>query len=333
MATIRDVARVAGVSVATVSAFITGNRHVSAELAERVGQAIAATSYRRNNLASGLKSGKTKLVGLVVPDITNPFFTDFVDLIQTLASAAGYSIILGVSKNGASHEHAILDLLWSNKVDGTIICPAGSRENTKRLVNAHDGVIVAVDNADPAGNYDSVTVDNRKVGLMAAEHLLALGHRQLAIVTGPDERINATERKKGFLEGIGAESAARTVMLDGNFSAEGGFHACQKILLSAPRPTAVFVTNNQMLIGVMRALTDASIEVPRSISVVSVDDFPWADSFRPSLTTIRQPLGLIAEQCWKAFENRLKNPSSAAQAIILQPELIVRGSTAPVGPD
>lgn len=327
MATIRDVAREAGVSVATVSAYLTGNRFVSTELADRVMRAITNTSYRKNSLASGLKSGKTKLVGLVVPDITNPFFTDFVDLIETLANAAGYSIILRISKNNAARELAILDLLWSNRVDGTIICPAGSPETARLRIASHEGALIAFDNADPTAPYDSVTVDNRKMGLMAAQHLLGLGHVRLGIITGPGERVNALERKKGFLEGIGGETAGRTLVVDGNFTAEGGFVACQEMLLSERRPTAIFVSNNQMLIGVMRALSAARVEVPQSISVVSVDDFPWADSFRPSLTTIRQPLVKMAEECWKLFESRLKTPEAATQATVLEAELIIRGST------
>ena len=145
MATMRDVAQRAGVSVATVSHTLSGNRYVSPELVERVNRAIVECGFRRNTLASGLKSGKSHLIGLVVPDITNPFFTELVDLIETQAVAAGFSIILGISKNSTKRERELLDLMRSNQVEGTIICPAGSPEETRALAETYGDPIVAVE--------------------------------------------------------------------------------------------------------------------------------------------------------------------------------------------
>lgn len=330
MVTIRDVAREAGVSVATVSATITGNRYVSPELIVRINQAIASTGYRRNTLASGLKSGKTNLVGLVVPDITNPFFTDFVDHIETLAKASGYSIILGISKNSTQRESEIVKILRSNQVEGTIICPAGSAEATKALVDDYDGALVAVDNADANGSVDSVTIDNHGAGLIAARHLTALGHRRLGILTGPDERISGVQRKKGFYGGLDEEQSNGIVSMNGQFSEAGGYLACKEMLRSANWPTAIFVTNNQMLIGAMRALTEAKVDVPGNISVISVDDFPWAASFSPTLTTIRQPIAIMAKECWQIFLRRVQTPDAPVRSVVLEPELIARGSTTPL---
>lgn len=327
MATIRDVAREAGVSVATVSATITGNRYVSPDLVGRVNQAIASTGYRRNILASGLKSGKSNLVGLVVPDITNPFFTDFVDHIETLAKAADYSIILGISKNSIEREREIVQILRSNQVEGTIICPAGSAESTRALTDSYDGAIVTVDNADADGPVDSVTIDNHGAGLIAAQHLRSLGHTRLGLLAGPDERISGVQRVEGFLGGLGEQMAADVVLMNGQFSAEGGYLACRDMLRSADRPTAIFVTNNQMLIGAMRALTEAGVGVPWDISLVSVDDFPWAASFTPTLTAIRQPIAAIAAECWQSFMRRVQTPDAAVRSVVLQAELVARGST------
>jgi LacI family transcriptional regulator len=330
MATIRDVARDAGVSVATVSATITGNRYVSPELIVRVNQAIASTGYRRNTLASGLKNGKTNLVGLVVPDITNPFFTDFVDHIETLAKASGYSIILGISKNDTQRESEIVQILRSNQVEGTIICPAGSAETTKALVDDYDGAIVAVDNADADGPVDSVTIDNHGAGLIAALHLTELGHRRLGILTGPDARISGVEREKGFFDGLDEALSSDVMSMNGQFSEAGGYLACQEMLQFETWPTAIFVTNNQMLIGAMRALTEAKVDVPRDVSVISVDDFPWAASFSPTLTTIRQPITLMAKECWQLFLRRVREPDAPIKSIVLEAELIARGSTIPL---
>lgn len=328
MATMRDVAARAGVSIATVSAVLSGNRHVSLELADRVHQAIAETGYRRNSLASGLKSGRTHLVGLVVPDITNPFFTDFVDLIETQAQAAGFSIIFGISKGSPEREREIVDLMRSNQVEGTIICPTGSPADTQALFEAYGGPIVAVDNADPAGPVDSVTLDNREAGRIAARHLLDLGHRRFGLVTGPNQRVSALQRQEGFLETLGSKSLPAPVIVDGEFSAAGGYRACREFLTTDPLPTALFVTNNLMLIGVMRALAEEGLDVPGQISVLSVDDFPWADSFRPALTTIRQPLAEIASESWRMFANRMANPQAPTQSVVLKAELIIRSSTA-----
>ena len=330
MGTMREVAGRAGVSIATVSAVLSGNRYVSPELADRVNRAIAETGYRRNSLASGLKSGRTHLVGLVVPDITNPFFTDFVDLIETQAQAAGFSIIFGISKGNPAREREIVDLMRSNQVEGTIVCPAGSPEDTRALFEAYGGPMVAVDNADPDGPVDSVTLDNREAGLIAAHHLLELGHRRLGLVTGPSERVSAVRRQEGFLGTLASESLSQTVTLNGEFSAAGGYQACRELLATDPLPTALFVTNNLMLIGVMRALAEAGSDVPGDISVLSVDDFPWAGSFRPALTTIRQPLAEIVAESWRIFSARLADPKALPQSVVLRPELVIRSSTAPI---
>lgn len=330
MATMREVAGRAGVSIATVSAVLSGNRYVSPELAERVNRAIAETGYRRNSLASGLKSGRTHLVGLVVPDITNPFFTDLVDLIETHAQAAGFSIIFGISKGNPVREREIVDLMRSNQVEGTIICPTGSPEDTRALFEAHGDPMVAVDNADPEGPVDSVTLDNREAGLIAAHHLLELGHRRLGLVTGPSQRVSALRRQEGFFERLASESRPETATVNGEFSAAGGYRACHELLATDPLPTALFVTNNLMLIGVMRALAEVGLDVPGDISVLSVDDFPWAGSFRPALTTIRQPLAEIVAETWRMFASRLADPKAPPQSVVLRPELIVRNSTAPI---
>ncbi|MFB2552320.1 LacI family DNA-binding transcriptional regulator [Ensifer soli] len=334
MSTIRDVASKAQVSVATVSAVLTGNRYVSPELAERVQRAIAETGYRRNKLASGLKSGRSHLVGLVVPDITNPFFTDFIDLIEGHATAAGFSIILGLSKGNLEREAAILDLLRSNRVEGTILCPSGPPRSVVALAKAYGDPLIAVDAADPAGPVDSVTLDNHGAGRMAARHLTELGHRRLAIVAGPGERVSARGRKEGFLAGC-ADLPCAPEVADGHFTAEGGYLACRALLAKTQWPTAIFVTNNQMLIGVMRGLAEAGVRVPEEMSILGVDDFPWADSFRPALTTIRQPVAEMAREAWAILSERLADPAAETRSAVFPADLIVRGSTSAIsaGPD
>lgn len=329
MPTIRDVAREAGVSTATVSAVLTKKRFVSEELIKRVNEAIKVTGYRRNTLASGLKSGRTGLIGLVVPDVTNPFFTDFVDLIETRAKAAGYSIIFGISKNSVQRERELLELLSSHQAEGTIVCPVGSPEDTEALAASHNCPMVAVDNADPDGTIDSITIDNRAAGGLAANHFLPQGHRIFAVVSGPEQRISSAHRVEGFMAVVDKVPDTKVSVVNGHFTPEGGYEACKEILRMTPRPTAIFVTNNQMLIGVIQALTEENLDVPNEISTLSLDDFPWADSFRPSLTTIRQPLEEIAAECWAVLESRLKDPKGEVQSRVLQPQLIVRTSTAP----
>ena len=200
MPTMKDVAKAAGVSIATVSATISGATYVSSELKVRVHTAIDDLGYAPNAMASGLKRGTSSLIGLIVPDITNPFFTESVDCVQRQARDAGLTVLLGCSAGDAEQERSLIRLMHSHRVAGTILFPAGNRNDCREIaVLAGKMPLVAVDCAFDDMGIDTVVLDNRKAALLATRHILSHGHQTVAAVTGPSHQFASLERYEGFV--------------------------------------------------------------------------------------------------------------------------------------
>lgn len=329
MATMKDVARLAGVSIATVSAALSGANFVSPELKERVLAAVDELGYAPNAIASGLKSGKSSLIGLIVPDITNPFWTELVQAVQRKAAAAGYTVLLGITDDDARAEADLIRLMRSHQASGTIISPGGGEDDCRKLVSLAGRMpLVLVDNVPPGVDTDSVVMDNRHAARLATDYILSLGHRQVATVTGPVHRFVSRERLYGFEASL--ESHGLT--LSPEYTRRGKFHVAEahvaglELLSLARPPTAIFVSNNHMLIGVMQAISQSGLSVPRDISIAAIDDFPWASAFAPALTTVRQPISVMAQHALDCLIARIAGEAGAPQRIVLQPELIVRQS-------
>lgn len=334
MTTMKDVARAARVSIATVSASLSGSTYVSPELKQRVMRAVDELGYHRNSIASDLKRGRTSLIGLVVPDVTNPFFTEFVEYVQRDALDAGYTVLLGISNQDPELEEKLLGLMRSHQAAGTILCGAGRPSDYCDLAKRYPPMrIVAVDNAPDGIDADAVLLDNVGAAEQATRHILDFGHTLVAMVAGPQHRSPGIERTQGFH----AAMSERHLTVDpqyvqhGDFRQDLGYSACLRLLALRPRPTAMFVANNQMLIGVMRAIAEAGLSVPRDISIASIDDFPWAVAFVPSLTTVRQPIERMAHDALALLTRRIE-PGATGTAVarhVHDAELIVRGSCAP----
>jgi LacI family transcriptional regulator len=335
MATMKDVARAAGVSIYTVSATLSGSAPVSAELRARVRQAVKALGYERNSFASGLRQGTSSLIGLIVSDVTNPFFTELVDCIQTEARQNGYSVLLGISGHDVALEADLLRLMRSHQAAGTILGPAGGTADYRAGELAAGRMkVVAIDNAFPALGVDGVGLDNRRAAGLAVSHLADLGHRRIAMVGGLPHQHVARERLAGYRETLRRRglSFSEALVEPGNFRLEDGYLACKKLMRSAPPPSALFVANNLMLIGVMRALGDLGLRVPQDISVCSIDDFPWATAFQPALTVVRQPIAEMAGAAFRALLARLEGEMHPPSRQLFLPQLVVRQSCAAVAP-
>lgn len=331
MATMKDVARRAKVSVTTVSATLSGITPVSPELKQRVLTAIDELGYHRNSIASGLKSGRTSLIGLIVPDITNPFFTEFVEDVQRHAIEHGQTCLLGISDADSKREKSLLRHMRSNQVAGTILCPTGGAQDYQTLgADCGPMKLVVANNAIPGMAFDTIMLDNFQAALIATQHLLSFGHQRVAIVNGPLVQEPAKQRQNGFQQAMA--DAGLTVLESyiehGDFREHTGYMAGQKLLAHIDRPTAIFVANNQMLIGVMRAIADSSLAVPVDISVASIDDFSWASAFRPALTTVRQPLAAMAETAFSVLQERIAGKGGEPHHALFQPELVIRQSCA-----
>lgn len=331
MPTMKDVARLAGVSVATVSTTLSGASYVSPELKARVHEAIEALGYAQNAMASGLKRGATRLLGLVVPDITNPFFTALAHAVQVRAQAAGYAVLLASSEQEIAQERTSLRLMRSHQAAGTILCPIGDEEAYRDLARDLGPMpAVAVDHATDTMALDAVLLDNRTAARLATAHILEYGHRDVAAIVGPQHLLPGRERLAGFTAALDEAGIATDPALirAGSFREEDAHDACLDLLRAPGRPTAIFVANNHMLVGVMRALAVAGASCPDDVSIASIDDFPWAAAFAPALTTVRQPVDAMAEAALGLLLGRIGGAEGPPTRVRLDPALVVRASCA-----
>jgi LacI family transcriptional regulator len=332
MPTIRDVAKLAGVSTATVSAAVTGSAYVSPILKSRVLVAIEQLGYSPDGVARSLKKGVSNLLGLILPDITNPFFTEFVQAAEGYAQEAGYSVLLCDSGEDLDKELAYLRLMRSHRVAGLILCPVGTTEIYESTAVRRGGLpVVLVDRRIPGLEVDTVTIDNYTAALEATRYLLDLGHSRVATIAGIAGRFTSDERLRGFRDALAERRnvVAASYIRHGNYLENEAFRVCCQLLRESPAPTALFVANNHMLIGVMRAVTELGLTCPKDISIAAIDDFPWANAFTPRLTTIRQPVRQMAEEVVRLLLRRIAGEAGEPVNTVLEASLIVRESCAP----
>lgn len=330
--TIRDVAKLANVSAATVSATLNRSAPVSPALQERVRRAVEELGYAPDGVARSLKTGTTSLLGLLIPDITNPFFTQLVRVVEAAAHRAGYAVLLCDSDEQLDKEQTYLRLMRTHRVAGLVWCPvgeAGPEGLGQRLAGLP---VVMVDRPAPGVTADLVVIDNHRAGYLATAHLLDLGHRRIGSIAGPAHLLPAAERLRGFKDALrerGLDPGIAPVG-QGAFREAEAYASCRLLLQAPRRPTALFVGNNHMLVGVMRAIADLGLACPADISVAAIDDFPWASAFNPRLTTVRQPVEAIGETALRLLLARISGHAAEPVRETLPCELIVRGSSARV---
>jgi len=333
--TIRDVARLAGVSTATVSFVINEKAHVSEELKRRVLDAIDALNYHPNNVARSLKVRRTQTIGMVVPQITNPFFGEIMTGVEYEAHKSGYSVIFCNSNEDPALETLHLNILFERRVDGILL----SSSNPLHFADRHAkrrSPVVFVDRAPPGYLGAAVVGDNLVASQEAARHLIRLGHSRIAIITGPLDLQICVERLEGFRQGL--QEAALPLSDDyvkcGDFRSESGYLTGLELMRLPNPPTAIFCCNNSMTLGLMRALGKLGIPCPERVSVLGFDDFEWAASFRPQLTAVAQPTREMGRLATEILIQEIEQQKGEAgnekkQTIVLANELRVRDSTAP----
>ncbi|WP_018239975.1 LacI family DNA-binding transcriptional regulator [Ensifer sp. BR816] len=324
--TIKHVAKAAGVAVGTVSRVLAKNKTVNEEIRIRVEDVIQELGYKPNSIGRSLRLNKTDLIGLVIPDITNPFFAELAKHVEMLASAEGYSVLLANSHDDPAAEQQQVQALLGRLPSGMILVPV-SESVIGDLVRGKNTVTVD----RPLKGQTLVGVDNRRGGYLAADHLLSLGHRRIAYMGGPPALDVARERREGFVGRIrefqqknpSQSLAFQTV--DGNFDYRAGEELGNRLLRQEGphRPTAIATASDQQAIGLMRATADLGLSIPNDLSIVGFDDIPLASLVLPRLTTIRQPLAEIARIALDAILNR----PSVTKECKLEPVLVERNST------
>jgi LacI family transcriptional regulator len=334
MSTLREVAKRAGVSAGTVSHVINGQVRVSRELKRRVEAAIAALDYHPDFVARSLKTGSTKTVGIVIPDITNPFFPQIVRGAESVLAGQHYSPFTFNTDDHAERERQALSFLRSRRVDGVLLVIAPSRNDVAHIRRTMEaGIPVVCLDRLPQGldEADSVTVDNVAASRECVRHLLGMGHRSIAMFTGGLELANARDRVKGYkaaLREAGVPVAADLIKV-GDFRQETGFRLCLELFAAQHRPSALFVSNTMMTLGALEALSKLGLRCPDDLAIAAFDGFPIPDVFRPAITAVIQPAYEIGRLGAELLLKRIGGGTAAPVHLQLPTELKIRESSLP----
>jgi LacI family transcriptional regulator len=328
---IRDVANRAGVSVGTVSNVLNRVDKVSPAAVQRVTAAIEELGYVRNDAARQLRAGRSTSVGLIVLDVSNPFFTDVARGAEDAATLAGLSILLGNSDESVARESAYLDLFEEQRVHGVLISPFG--DVTPRLARLRSRGIpaVLVDRLSADRTFSSVSVDDVAGGRLAVEHLLGTGRSRIAFVGGPMEIRQVSDRLEGARQAVaGRPGATLEVLTTAALTVLEGRVVGQALLErpASDRPEALFAANDLVAMGLLQALVmNGTLLVPGDIALIGFDDIDFASAAVVPLSSVRQPSQLIGETALRILLEEAADPELAPQQVVFQPELVVRAST------
>jgi len=327
--TIYDVARLAGVSTATVSRALNGTGQIAASTRATIEAAVEQLGYRPNTIARSLVTKTTQTIALLLPDITNPFYAALVNGIQQTALSHGHTMLLCTTESDAGREEHYLRVLRAKQVDGALV--DGLVLPPDRIARfVEDGFpIVCLDRDIDSRSIPLVQVDNRLGGRIATEHLIDLGHTRIGHVTGAGELGISDERLAGYRDALSGAGLPVDFQLveEGRFTDDGGHDAARRLLEREPGVTAIFAANDLSALGVLNAVAEAGKRVPDDVSVVGFDDLHLSAYTAPPLTTIRQPAVEIATLATEILIGLTKGREVEEMRHLLEPELVVRAST------
>jgi len=332
-ATMKDVARRAGVSTATVSHVLNGTRPVGTALRERVRQAVAELGYRPNFIARSLRRKGSGAVGVILIDDTNPFFSESTRGVKDAALENGYSVLVCNSEGNPDRENEFLELLAEKQVEGVILFNVRDSRLREAAGRRLTVPVVLVDRDGASRRMDSVVVDHYAGGMDAMEHLLALGHGRIACVTGPSNSTPALLRLRAYANALRRAGIPydKSLVFRGDFRSESGYAAVSALFSSEKRPTALFAFNDLMAFGAITALAERGLRVPEDVSVVGYDDILLSSFFNPPLTTVAQPKKEMGRAAFRLLLDRINDESLPARSLRMNARLVVRKSTAPPG--
>ncbi len=335
MATMKDVAAMAKVSITTVSHVVNGTRFVSEEVRERVCHAMEELGYQPNVMARGLRRGESSMIGLIVPDVTNPYFAEIARSVEDACAELGYGLVLCNSDGRSERQRRAVEVLASNRVGGLVLVNVGMTDRETALFKGLSTPMVMLDRDLPGSCADFIQVDNVLGGRQATAYLIGLGHRRIACLSGPSAISPSVERLKGYREAM--EEAGLVVdpelVLGADFTPEGGFSCARRLItLGKSMPTALFACNDMMAFGAVTAFAEVGYRVPEDVSVVGFDDIRLASFFNPALTTVKQPREEMGRRAVEILVARMhKTCQFPCRRISLEPELMIRRSACPPG--
>lgn len=323
---LQDVARAAKLSPATVSRYLNGSLSLPADTAERIDAAIAALNYRPNPHARSLSRGRSDTIGLVVPDVSNPFFARLAASVEHHAGQAGLGLMLCSSVNRQSRELDYIERLRRNHVDGLLFTTNHHDENhaLARAIDASRNIVVMDEDVEGT-DVPKVFCDNRQGGALAARHFLKAGHQRLAYVGGPRNIMTSHERARGFADEIAASGATLEGELFGHYTMDYGRQAMNEVLERFPDATAIFVGSDTVTYGMIEMAKSHGLRLGEDISIITYDDVGPLALFDPPVTAIHQPVDEIGRIGFELLRQRMDGAVPATK-VILPVSLIERGS-------
>jgi DNA-binding LacI/PurR family transcriptional regulator len=327
---IREVARMAEVSVATVSNVLGGRKPVNAALTARVLAAVKTLGYRTDRAASQLRSGKARVIAVLVPSLDNPFFTSIIAALEQAAQTDGYDIIIASSNNDPTTEARRLSALLSWRPAGVVILPADDAFGCHALLVESATPFVVVDRLSPHVKADSVTIDNQQAAAMACDHLAALGHQDILVVASSTMLSNIRARIQGIKRRCRKLGLVAPKVVEAGMSLESASGRLAAWFGVNQRPTGIIALTNFTTIGVIASLGQHGLHAPDDVSLVGFDDYAWMQAVTPTITAVRQPVERLGEQAWTCLRERIEGHRSAPRTVVLECSLQVRGSSASV---
>ncbi|TDV53436.1 LacI family transcriptional regulator [Pseudomonas helmanticensis] len=331
MATIKDVAALAGISYTTVSHVVNNTRPVSQEVRLKVEAAIKSLDYVPSAVARSLKAKTTATIGLLVPNSLNPYFAELARGIEDYCERNGYCVILCNSDDNPDKQRSYLRVLLEKRIDGLIVASAGGDSGLAQGLAGVKTPMVIVDRGLDGVDADLVRIDHEYGAYLATRHLLELGHRDIATIGGPASTSVAQMRLAGYcraLKEAGVE-VRQERMLESDFTSTGGYNAAATLLESNP-PSAIFAGNDMIGIGVLRAAAERNVRVPSELSVIGFDDIQMSRYVYPALTTVGQSILQLGEMAAEVLLRRIASPNLGTDQRIVTPSIVLRESTAPL---
>ena len=335
MSTLAEVAKRAGVSMGTASNVIRGTARVSQELRERVAAAIRELEYYPGEIAKEIKLKQTCMLGMVLPDITNPFFPEIMRGAEDRAYERGYLLVTANTDERIEREREVVSALRSRRVDGILLAAASGNDTQHIRTAIEAGIsVVCLDRTTAGIDTDAVLLDNVRGGQRCVRHLIRQGHREIAIITGPLNVQSARERYQGYQDALQEAEieVTQNLIQEGDFRRESGHRLGRKLIRMRNRPSAIFVCNGVMTMGVLEALEEAGLHCPDDISLATFDDLTGGSSLHPRLTTVVQPSYEIGSRAANMLMDRVEGKLTGGSLVVrIAPTLTIgESSSSPV---
>jgi LacI family transcriptional regulator len=317
------------VSAATVSRVLNEHPDVGADFRDRVLKAIAELGYRPHGPARSLRTRATAVLGIIISDITNPFFTAMVRGVEDAAQQGGYSVILANTDEDLAKERQYLEVAAAEQLAGVVLAPASSAQTRIDVLADRQIPVVTVDRLLRDATTDSVGVNNHRAAREATLHLIGQGCRRVGIIAGLRGITTGSRRLAGYKAAL-REAGRRidpALIAHGDFRVDGGYRATRALLRGRRPPDGLFISNNLMTVGALEALSDAGLDVPGEVALVSFDDTSWARALRPPLTVVAQPTYEIGQEAARLLLERIAGAEPSPRNRVLPAKLIVRGSS------